>query len=142
MNVDKGEYISANVNPGLRALSAGWNAPPIDTGDDDYIITFTLSWNAFAATAGAFSLEVSDDPVAMSAPASAVWNPITFPSGSTDGTQVTVSGTTATINANAGKMRIHLTGLSGAVRLTWNRTAGGTTAQLLVYYSKKRRARA
>ncbi|HMI90001.1 MAG TPA: hypothetical protein VK509_01500 [Polyangiales bacterium] len=97
-------------------------------------VSFTVEWDADAGTAGDIRVEVSDDPRAAmdlmrvnSLPAYtplAVWNEITYPSGSTDGTNVTVTGKNATIAATAGKLRIDLTDPHAFTRLKWVGTGG------------------
>ena len=140
------DYISTThpTRSALADLNDSWTALELVKAQVDCRklrrVSFTLSWAAFAATAGDFRIEVSDDPRAEldllrvdGSPAYtpvADWNEITFPSGSTDGTNVTVTGKNATIAATAGKLRIDLADPHAFVRLKWVRSGGGTTGQL------------
>jgi hypothetical protein len=141
------EYIGPThpTRSALSNLAASWTALQLVKAIVDCRrlrrVSFTLSWPAVGSTAGDFRIEVSDDPRAEldllrvdGSPAYtpvAVWNEITFPSGSTDGTNVTVSGKNATIAATAGSLRIDLADPHAFVRLKWVRAGGAGQADQL-----------
>lgn len=145
------EYIGAThpTRSALISLAASWTALQLVKAQVDCRklrrVSWTLDWTAVALTDGDFRIEVSDDPRAEldllrvdGSPAYtpvAVWNEITYPSGSTDGTNVTVTGKNATIATTAGKLRIDLTDPHAFARLKWVQRAGGGATQLRAWVS-------
>lgn len=144
------EYISPThpTRSALGDLTDNWTALELALALLDCSklrrVSWTLEWSADAGTAGDIRVEASDDPRALldlmranGSPAYtpvAVWNEVTFPAGSTDGTNVTVSGKNATIAATAGKMRINLADPHPFMRLKWVGT-GGVANQLRAWCS-------
>jgi hypothetical protein len=125
-----------------QSLAATFSGKPINTQKLSRL-SFTAEWSAFAATAGAFTVEESDDPRVeqdiLRGTSTAKWTTKTLPTtpGAVDGTNIVVAATTITINASAGQFSLILTdpNLSGWLRLTYTRAGGGTAAQLQAYVS-------
>lgn len=102
-------------------------------------VSFTLDWSAVASTDGDFHVEVSDDPRVeqdkLRGTTTAKWIRRTIPAGASDGTNVTVTGKNATINASAGDMSLNLDEVPAWVRLAYTRRGGGSSTQLQAFVS-------
>ena len=126
-------YIGPHDHAELQDLSESWVGPPINCRSLERI-SWTLAWTDVADTDGVFRVEISDDPRVqediMRGTDTATWVEITYPAGSTDGTNVTVTGKNATIAETAGSLRINLPRLAEWKRLKYVATDGGDADQL------------
>lgn len=98
---------------GLASFSSPWK----DTSKS-HCVSFTITWSAFAATAGTLSFEGTDDPLQAA--------PVTL-------TVPTSHGTYPTVGTSAAGCVVVFENCPRYVRCSYTRSAGGTTGQFNVF---------
>lgn len=99
--------------------AASWVSAWIPVSQDGWrLASLTVAWGAVAATAGALSIEGTDDPGGTAAV------PLTV---------ATSHGTWPTVGATASAALVVLTNCPGWIRVRYTRTAGGGADQFQTY---------
>jgi hypothetical protein len=114
-----------NGQSGLASFSGPW----IDCSRFG-LVQINVWWSAFAATSGALTVDISGDYTFGAAPNPAAGSITQLTLNAPTGGNITgVHGTGLTVGATAGATFINIWPTPRLVRLTYTRSAGGTTGQ-------------
>lgn len=133
--LEGGLYTCGDADISARSTVTDFNGDTIDCRKLEKL-SFTLSWTADSGNArvGNFCFQTTDDPRAITDPASAVWQKRTLVAAEYDG-DATESGLNMAIAGTAGVEQFVPKSFGAYARLIWDNTTAGTDGAVTIWVS-------